>query len=49
VSAFQLEVMQEALSLVVVVRFANAVPGERMQPNHAVSFALSLAAVAAFH
>jgi uncharacterized protein (DUF486 family) len=44
-SAFQLKVMQEAISLVVFVVFAALVLGERLQPKHGVSFALIFAAV----
>ena len=44
-SAFQLKVMQEALSLGVFIVFAAVVLGEKMQPKYGVSFALLLAAV----
>lgn len=44
-SAFQLKVMQEAITLVVFVAFAALVLGEKVQPKHGVSFALLVAAV----
>jgi uncharacterized protein (DUF486 family) len=45
-SAYQLKVMQEAISLVVFVFFAWLALGERVQGKHAVSFVLIIAAVA---
>ena len=45
-SAFQLKIMQEAISLTVFVGFAWLWLGERFSPRYAVSFALILAAVA---
>ncbi len=45
-SAFQLKIIQEALSLVVFVVFAWLVLGERLTPRHALSFVLIFAAVA---
>ena len=44
-SAFQLKVMQEAITLVVFVVFAWLALGEKMQPKHALSFGLIFAAV----
>jgi uncharacterized protein (DUF486 family) len=44
-SAYQLKVMQEALTLVVFVIFAWVALGERMQLKHAVSFLLIFVAV----
>jgi uncharacterized protein (DUF486 family) len=45
-SAYQLKVMQEAITLVVFVGFSYFWLGEKMTPRHAVSFALIFAAVA---
>jgi uncharacterized protein (DUF486 family) len=45
-SAYQLKIMQEAITLVVFVVFAMVALGERMQWKHGVSFALIMAAVA---
>jgi len=44
-SAYQLKVMQEAITLVVFVGFAVLVLGESLQPKYLVSFALIFAAV----
>jgi len=44
-SAYQLKVMQEAITLVVFVAFSWIVLGERLTPRHALSFGLILAAV----
>ena len=44
-SAYQLKVMQEAITLVVFIVFASLWLGEGMQPRYLVSFALILAAV----
>jgi uncharacterized protein (DUF486 family) len=45
-SAYQLKIMQEAITLVVFMVFAAAWLGEGVQPRFLVSFALILAAVA---
>jgi len=45
-SAFQLKVMQEAISLTVFIAFAWLWLGERFTARHGLSFALLLAAVA---
>jgi uncharacterized protein (DUF486 family) len=45
-SAYQLKIMQEAITLVVFVAFSRLALGERLTPRHAASFALILAAVA---
>ena len=45
-SAYQLKVMQEAISLVVFVGFSWFWLGERITPRYALSFGLVLAAVA---
>jgi uncharacterized protein (DUF486 family) len=44
-SAYQLKVLQEAITLCVFVVFAYLALGERMQLKHAVSFGLVLLAV----
>jgi hypothetical protein len=44
-SAYQLKVMQEAITLVVFMVFAALWLGEGLQPKYLVSFALILAAV----
>jgi uncharacterized protein (DUF486 family) len=44
-SAYQLKVMQEAITLVVFIVFAAAWLGEGLQPRYLVSFGLVLAAV----
>jgi hypothetical protein len=44
-SAYQLKIMQEAISLVVFVAFATLYLGEKFQPKYAVSFLLLFAAV----
>ena len=44
-SAYQLKVMQEAITLVVFMIFAALWLGEGMQPRYMVSFGLILAAV----
>ena len=44
-SAYQLKVMQEAITLVVFMVFAALWLGEGVQPRYLVSFALILAAV----
>jgi uncharacterized protein (DUF486 family) len=44
-SAFQLKILQEAITLVVFVIFAALWLGEGMQPRYFVSFALIFAAV----
>ena len=44
-SAYQLKVMQEAITLVVFMVFAAVWLGEGIQPRYLVSFALILAAV----
>jgi uncharacterized protein (DUF486 family) len=44
-TAFQLKILQEVITLVVFVVFAWLYLGETMRWNHAVSFALILAAV----
>lgn len=44
-SAYQLKVMQEAITLVVFIAFAALWLGEGLQPRYLVSFALILAAV----
>jgi uncharacterized protein len=44
-SAYQLKVMQEAITLVVFMLFAALWLGEGVQPRYLVSFALILAAV----
>src|SRR6478752_3952463 len=44
-SAYQLKVMQEAITLVVFMIFAALWLGERVQPRYLVSFGLILAAV----
>ena len=44
-SAYQLKIMQEAITLVVFVGFAVAVLGEGIQTKYLVSFALIFAAV----
>jgi hypothetical protein len=45
-SAYQLKVMQEAITLVVFMAFAALWLGEGLQPRYLVSFGLILAAVA---
>jgi uncharacterized protein len=45
-SAYQLKIMQEAITLVVFVVFSRLVLGERLQPRHALSFLLIFLAVA---
>jgi uncharacterized protein (DUF486 family) len=45
-SAYQLKIMQEAITLTIFIVFAKVALGERMQPKYAVSFALVLCAVA---
>lgn len=45
-SAYQLKVMQEAITLVVFVGFSRVWLGERMTVRYAVAFALIFAAVA---
>jgi hypothetical protein len=45
-SAYQLKVLQEAITLVVFVAFSLFWLGEKMAPRHALSFALIFAAVA---
>lgn len=44
-SAYQLKVLQEAITLTVFMVFANLALGERMQLKYGVSFALVVAAV----
>ena len=44
-SAYQLKVMQEAITLVVFMIFASLWLGEGFQPRYLISFALVLAAV----
>jgi uncharacterized protein (DUF486 family) len=44
-SAYQLKVMQEAITLVVFIVFASLWLGEGIQPRYFVSFALIMAAV----
>lgn len=44
-SAYQLKVIQEAITLVAFMVFAGAWLGEGMTPRYAVSFALVMAAV----
>jgi uncharacterized protein (DUF486 family) len=44
-SAYQLKVLQEAITLTVFIAFAYLALGEKMQPKHAVSFVLVLTAV----
>jgi uncharacterized protein (DUF486 family) len=44
-SAYQLKIMQEAITLVVFIVFAGFWLGEGMQPRYLVSFGLILAAV----
>ena len=44
-SAYQLKILQEGLTLVVFVGFAWIALGEKMQPRYIVSFALMFAAV----
>jgi uncharacterized protein len=44
-SAYQLKILQEAITLVVFMIFAAAWLGEGMQPRYLVSFALIFAAV----
>jgi uncharacterized protein (DUF486 family) len=44
-SAYQLKVMQEAITLIVFMVFASVWLGEGVQPKFLVSFALILAAV----
>jgi uncharacterized protein len=44
-SAYQLKILQEAITLTVFVIFAWLALGERMHPKYAVSFGLVLAAV----
>ena len=44
-SAYQLKVMQEAITLVVFIAFAGLWLGEGIQPRYFVSFVLVLAAV----
>ncbi len=44
-TAYQLKVMQEAITLVVFVGFAVLVLGETLQPKYLVSFGLIFAAV----
>ena len=45
-TAYQLKLMQEAITLVVFVAFAYVYLGESLRWNHAASFACLLAAVA---
>jgi uncharacterized protein (DUF486 family) len=45
-SAYQLKIMQEAITLVVFVVFSRLVLGERLTLRHGVSFGLIFAAVA---
>ena len=45
-SAYQLKIMQEAITLVVFMLFAALWLGEGLQPRYLVSFGLILAAVA---
>ena len=45
-SAFQLKIMQEAITLVVFVVLARVALGEKLTPRYALSFALIFAAVA---
>jgi uncharacterized protein (DUF486 family) len=45
-SAYQLKIMQEAITLVVFVVFSRLVLGERLTPRHGLAFALVFAAVA---
>ena len=45
-SAYKLKILQEAIALTVFVGFAWLWLGERLEPRHAVSFGLILAAVA---
>jgi len=45
-SAYQLKIMQEAITLVVFVVFSRLVLGERLTLRHGASFALIFAAVA---
>ena len=45
-SAYQLKIMQEALSLIVFMGFAALFLGEGLQPRYLVSFALVMLAVA---
>lgn len=45
-SAFQLKIMQECITLVVFIIFARLVLGESMQLKHGIAFGLILAAVA---
>jgi uncharacterized protein (DUF486 family) len=44
-SAYQLKVMQEAITLCVFIGFAHFALGERLQPKYAVSFGLVVLAV----
>jgi uncharacterized protein (DUF486 family) len=44
-TAYQLKILQEAITLSVFIVFANLVLGERMQPKYGVSLVLVLAAV----
>jgi uncharacterized protein (DUF486 family) len=44
-SAYQLKIMQEAITLVVFVVFSRLVLGERLAPRHGAAFALIVAAV----
>ncbi len=44
-SAYQLKVLQEAITLVVFVAFSWLWLGEKLTPRHALSFGLILAAV----
>jgi uncharacterized protein len=44
-SAYQLKILQEAITLVVFVGFAVLVLGESIQPKYLISFALIFAAV----
>jgi hypothetical protein len=44
-SAYQLKIMQEALSLIVFMGFAALFLGEGLQPRYLVSFALVMLAV----
>jgi uncharacterized protein (DUF486 family) len=44
-SAYQLKILQEAITLTVFIAFAYLALGERMQPKYALSFGLMLTAV----
>jgi uncharacterized protein (DUF486 family) len=44
-SAYQLKIMQEAITLVVFVVFSRVTLGERLSPRHGVAFGLIFAAV----